>query len=341
MLQLWNIKRINELMDQLTVLSQKSTKQLLQAEAGDAIAESKMRSESTKAKRQRTRLLSKLAAIEKDIAGDIPFDEMDFSELTRFFPGIELKTIYSVTLFHENLRKVLNEEFQRERTNLKAMIDILDTQIIQMESDMLLSGELSKVSKPILDEYANAKSEIDRLVALNKRYEEAIEIKDRKNTLIADLVVAKGEQTRILQNDINNEMRRINDIIQGGLVVPPILTFRDDASGYHFETPKDGGTGTAFIGLIDFDLSVLRMTPLPALIHDSVIFKQISVESNERIMQLYAEQTEKQIFIEFDRVASYTDATARLLQSPDIRAIELSKESPLFGYSWNKENDSN
>lgn len=116
-----------------------------------------------------------------------------------------------------------------------------------------------------------------------------------------------------------------------------MLTFKDDASGYHFETPKDGGTGTAFIGLIDFDLSVLRMTVLPALIHDSFVFKQIGVESVERIMKLYAEQSEKQIFIEFDRVTSYTDETASLLRSQKV--IELSKDEPLFGRSWNNDDD--
>ncbi len=81
------------------------------------------------------------------------------------------------------------------------------------------------------------------------------------------------------------------------------------------------------------------MTVLPALIHDSFVFKQIAVEPVERIIQLYAEQTDKQIFIEFDRVASYTPETARLLRSPTIKVIELSKEEPLFGRSWNNDDD--
>jgi hypothetical protein len=119
-----------------------------------------------------------------------------------------------------------------------------------------------------------------------------------------------------------------------------VLTFKDEARGYHFETPKDGGTGTAFIGLIDFDLSVLRMTVLPALIHDSFVFKQIAGETIERIMKLYSQQTGKQIFIEFDRVSSYTEETRKILRSPNVTVIELSKNEPLFGRSWNTEDDS-
>ncbi len=334
-----NLKRIDELTKQLATLSQRSSKKLLEADAEEAAAQSQTRSECIYAKRQRTRLQSRLAAIDKDIAGDIPFDDMDFAELGRFFPGVDLKTIQSVTNFHVNLRTVLNDEFRSERESLRAMIALLDGQIAQMEAAMLESGELAKVSKRNLDEYATAKSEIDKLTSLNGRYDESVDLNEKKKSLAADLVESKGSQTRILQNDINNEMRKINDIIQDGRVVPPVLTFKDDASGYHFETPKDGGTGTAFIGLIDFDLSVLRMTVLPALIHDSFMFKQIAVEPVERIMKLYAEQTNKQIFIEFDRVASYTAETARLLRSPNIKVIELSKDEPLFGRSWNNDDD--
>ena len=334
-----NLKRIDELAEQLTALSQRSSEKLLEAEAEEAAAQSQTKRECTYAKRQRTRLQSRLTAIDKDIEGDIPFDDMDFTELGRFFPGFDLKTIQSVENFHENLRTVLNNEFRNERETLRAMVALLDGQIAQMETTMLKSGELAKVPKRVLDEYATAKSEIDKLTALNVRYDESVELKDKKKSLAADLVESKGSQTRILQNDINNEMRKINEIIQDGRVVPPVLTFKDDASGYHFETPKDGGAGTAFIGLINFDLSVLRLTVLPALIHDSVVFKQIAVEPVERIMKLYAAQTDKQIFIEFDRVASYTPDTARLLRNPDIKVIELSKEEPLFGRYWNNDDD--
>jgi uncharacterized protein YydD (DUF2326 family) len=334
-----NLRRIDELTAQLASLSQRSTEKLLEAEAEEAAAQSQTRSECTYAKRQRTRLQSRLTSIEKDIAGDAPFDDLDLADLAYFFPGIDIKPIQTVSTFHENLRTVLNDEFRTERESLRAMIALLDGQIAQMETAMMKSGELVKVPKRVLDEYATLRSEIDKLVALNGRYDESVDLKERKKTLAADLIESKGSQTRILQNDINNEMRNINEYIQEGRVVPPVLTFKDDASGYHFETPKDGGTGTAFIGLIDFDLSILRMTALPALIHDSFVFKQISVESVERIMKLYAEQTDKQIFIEFDRVASYTPATAALLRSPEVKVIELSKNEPLFGRSWNNDED--
>jgi hypothetical protein len=334
-----NLKRIDELNEQLITLSQRSTDKLLNAEADEALEESKLKKECTMVKRQRTLLQAKLAAIESDIPGNIPVDSFDLEELGRFFEGISLKPIENVNNFHDNLRRVLNNQFRSERENLQSMILLLETQITSLECAMTDNGELAKVSHRVLDEYATAKSEIDRLAALNNRYDESITIKDKTKALVADLVETKGAQTRILQNDINNEMRIINEVIQSGRVVPPVLTFKDDASGYHFETPKDGGTGTAFIGLIDFDLSVLRMTALPAMIHDSFVFKQIAIEPVERIMQLYSEQTDKQIFIEFDRVSSYTTKTQDLLSNPNVKVIELSKEKPLYGRKWNRESD--
>jgi hypothetical protein len=43
------------------------------------------------------------------------------------------------------------------------------------------------------------------------------------------------------------------------------------------------------------------------------------------------------LWIEFDRLASYTHETESLLRRQKL--IELSKDEPLFGRSWNNEDD--
>jgi hypothetical protein len=48
---------------------------------------------------------------------------------------------------------------------------------------------------------------------------------------------------------------------------------------YKFSTPDDTGTGTAYRGLVIFDISILMLTALPVLVHDSVVFKQIADEA--------------------------------------------------------------
>lgn len=80
-------------------------------------------------------------------------------------------------------------------------------------------------------------------------------------------------------------------------------------------------------------LSVLYLTALPALVHDSVILKQIADEPLENIMELY-NQSPKQVFIALDKKGSYLDKTQKLLeQSMVLHLTEGGNE--LFGRSWN------
>ena len=85
---------------------------------------------------------------------------------------------------------------------------------------------------------------------------------------------------------------------------------------------------------IIFDLSVLKTTELPFLVHDSLIFKNIADLPIDRIMQLYT-GCEKQVFISFDKRGAFTEFTAKTVY--DTRVIELyDNGGELFGWSWAK-----
>ena len=72
------------------------------------------------------------------------------------------------------------------------------------------------------------------------------------------------EQIALIQQEINGEMKRINDVIYSGRKTAPTLTI-NDASHYVFFTPRDGGTGTQYKGLVVFDLAMLSLTRLPVI----------------------------------------------------------------------------
>ncbi|MCH4075368.1 MAG: DUF2326 domain-containing protein [Solobacterium sp.] len=113
---------------------------------------------------------------------------------------------------------------------------------------------------------------------------------------------------------------------------PPVLQF-NDYNSYRFETPDDTGTGSNFKGMIIFDLAILALTDLPAIAHDSLILKNISDGSIDGIMKIY-NQSEKQIFIAFDKQDSYGPQTRKILY--DNRVLQLSDdERELYGESWN------
>ena len=81
------------------------------------------------------------------------------------------------------------------------------------------------------------------------------------------------------------------------------------SSKYLFDTPDDTGTGTSYKSLIVFDLSILKLTNLPALIHDSPVLKNIGDEPLEKLIELYTQFSKKQIFIAIDKASSYNTIT--------------------------------
>lgn len=56
----------------------------------------------------------------------------------------------------------------------------------------------------------------------------------------------------------------------------------------------------------DFDMSIMELTYLPVLVHDSVLLKQIEDVAIEKILELYS-ASEKQVFIALDKIWSYSD----------------------------------
>lgn len=127
-------------------------------------------------------------------------------------------------------------------------------------------------------------------------------------------------------------MDKINDFVYRGKKLPPVLTIKNPKN-YTFLTPNDTGTGTSYKGLAVFDLMVMQTTPLPALVHASIILKQIGDEPLERIMELYNE-TSKQVFIVLDKKGSYPKQSQVILEKTMV--VHLTENgNELFGRSWN------
>lgn len=83
-------------------------------------------------------------------------------------------------------------------------------------------------------------------------------------------------------------------------------------------------------------LSVLELTQLPIIVHDSVVLKQIADEAIETILMKY-ESIGKQVFISLNKAPSYTSPATEILKRTTV--LSLSKDgNELFGRSWNEKN---
>jgi hypothetical protein len=81
-------------------------------------------------------------------------------------------------------------------------------------------------------------------------------------------------------------------------------------------------------------LACLTLTSLPAVVHDSLVLKNISKSSIEKIFELY-NKFDKQVFISFDNVSSYSDRTIELVNQKEVLSLS-GDENTLFGIQFGK-----
>lgn len=141
-----------------------------------------------------------------------------------------------------------------------------------------------------------------------------------------------------IQNKINNAMMIItNRIVKGNHLIPPHL-FLETINKYTFETKGDGGSGTAYRGLITFDLANMDLLHIPFIIHDADLMDPIAKNTLTELVKEYdsVKNDEKQVFASFRSFEFYEEEIRPLLESCMVIHLEANGKE-LFGWAWNKE----
>ena len=327
-----NQNRINELANQIEELARKSSGGLLDLDSMQAEQLSILKGNLSKFKRQRSQLLSQLRALHVDQGLGKKGFKKNYDDLLHFFPEVDLKKIEAIEGFHKQLTNILKNEFSEAEENIQATLSLVENEISQIEISITQIAKTTDLSKAVLDQYATVDNELKELQAANENYTKKKELSVIANDYEAELNRLVVEQMAIMQQKINTEMTEINDVIYDGRKTAPTLNIID-ASKYTFFTPRDGGTGAQYKGLVVFDLAMLKLTRLPVIAHDSLMLKNIEDDAIEKIMELYA-STPKQVFIAMDKEGSYTPKAQKIME--DNKVLQLNAdEGALFGRTWN------
>lgn len=332
-----NEKEIERLRTELQKLMDREDAELSQEETDNLDKASEIKGQLTVLKRRRSRLVSQLNAVKANMSGGYVPVEEDLSELSEFFPDVDVQKLSQIEHFHDKMQHILSQEMGDEIAQLQILIDAISAEMVRLQESQRKFGIPVTISKKFMDRVVEIQRQIDILVAKNKGYDKSAKLKTEKKEAKVQLEDVRETQLQAVETSINQEMTRLNDYIYNGERYAPTIKFGNSRSGkptYEFWTEDDTGAGTNFKGLIIFDLALLRLTELPVIAHDSNIFKNIADLPIDKIMELY-NQSEKQIFIAFDKEDTFYDVTRDIVHSTKI--IEFHENGgELFGWSWAK-----
>ena len=326
-----NIARIDELQVELAGLTKDTDSDLLEKELQRKTEEAEAASRLRGMKRQYGRLASQYRVVTKNRDDAFVTTEDNLQTLASYFPTVNIKRIEEVEAFHRKLHGILDSELSDEAQSLQVLMQSATQEIQKLEAELVELGIPIQVPKPFLEKYSELQREISALESQNEAFEQTEQFKADVEAVEKDLDVAESQVLRDIEDMLNAQMVRYNDRVYEVRREAPTIKFESKAK-YDFHTPRDDGKGTAFKSLIVLDLSILELTELPAIAHDSSIFKNIGDLPIDGIMDIYLE-SKKQIFIAFDKEGAYTKKVADAVT--DTAVIKLGENGDqLFGWTW-------
>lgn len=281
--------------------------------------------------KNQARLNYRKKKLDKSLTNSDVISEEDLKELSTFFEDINIKKLSDINKFHEGIISIVAGEIKSEIETINRELRMIEDQIRPIEKELSKLNIPNCISPDIMKAASQKEAEIINTSTSIENYEKEIEIKnDIKNTKKA----LENEENTVIENIntlVNDEMERLSDVVNTNKRFSPKLTIKNNDK-YLFETPNDTGTGSKYKNVIIFDLSVLKLTFLPVLIHDSIVFKNIGDDPVKNIFKQYM-LNKKQIFISVDKIEDYhSEETVCILKSKSV--IELDDGKELFGRSW-------
>lgn len=327
-----NKEEIKELQKKLEELTNKEDVELSDEKLKRISESSELSKSIKKLRREYEKIENRINLIELNKQGKLEPDENDFAQLKYYFPNVNEERLKKVENFHQKLTVILKNEFDEEQQSLKEQQKVLSETINQYEEEARELNTPVNIPVEVIDEISDLKSKIIRLMDANSTYDNYSKLREEKNDSKKSFVEVKKEQGKAISSQINKKMSEINHQIYGDEKNPPFLTIdqtKQNKSTYQLSCVSDIGTGQSNKNLIIFDLSLLSLTQLPYVEHDSVLLKEIEDLSVDKLVSLYASY-QKQIFLAIDKIGSYNEKTEETLNEHAVLKLHANG-GELFG----------
>ncbi len=252
-----------------------------------------------------------------------------FTRLSEFFENPNEEKIQEIENFHSKISIILSRELEAAKKVLEKDNQYFKKEIAVIDSK--IDALLQNIENPefIVERIYDLTIESDKLSNINKFYKEKEEVVMDITSLTEELEETIIGILRKVEEQINTELARINKEIHTEKKKIPSIKLTKNS--YYFDHSSNTGTGKSFADLIEFDLSILKLTELPFLIHDSVLFKNIENLTVDKIIGQYT-RFGKQIFMALDGIDKYNAESQKILS--ENKVIQLSESHKLFNRDW-------
>lgn len=273
---------------------------------------------------------NKILRLKNNLNYTSPINEKYFSKLTDFIPSIKIERIKEVEEFHSGIAKILKDKIKEELNSLRLQLDEVDNALKEKTDIINLSvGVIDKPTQVVTDilTLTVRKKDIESIIAYTKLKEK---VDDDVRKIKEDINDKVKETLNLIEVLINHAIGECcSKIYVEGKLYPNL---KIGERNYAFEHYNDSGTGKSYSDLMAFDLAMLNITSLPILIEDSIMFKNIESQTNEKIIDAFL-NSPKQIFIAMDQLSLLTEQTRSALRRSSF--MRVSRKIPAFGELWN------
>lgn len=264
----------------------------------------------------------------------------EFQSLKRFFPDANMVELERVEHFHCRIREILQEEAQVQIDKIQRVINRYDSEIAMLKKRIQETGLTRKMAVAAMSQCVEIQMQIERLEAENEKIKESIQKREERLRAEQELMQLLNERKtaiETLQNQINDQMRDLYDVITGKKETSaPVLTINEDKTA-SFETPGNTSEGSAFKGLVIYDLALLSLRDhcTPALIHDSNILSRVEADFLAPILDQY-KKCGYQVFISIDKPKETSPEAQKILFEHPLLQLAAGDGRELYGHSWSK-----
>ncbi len=273
-------------------------------------------------------VLNKIKRLELNL-GNNGVKSKYFNRLSQFFESPNIEKIKEIESFHNKISNILKRELESAIGILQNQNEEFLTQI--REIDFKIDSLLENLESPkfIVEKLYDLTIQSNTLKEANKFYEQKETSSKNVKDLNINLDARINKILLDIESKINNELIKLNEKVYTGKKKIPTISLK--RKNYIYDHSSNTGTGKSYADLIEFDLSILKLTDLPILIHDSVLFKNIEDKTVDKIVEQYL-IFNKQIFIALDGIVRYNQTTQNALNDKAI--LKLSETKKLFNEDW-------